>query len=105
MNRHKSQPHYILVHLPLYQSHNLLDYRQVIYEKLQFKARGVNNSITKIQTPTLTKFDPCGLQEEKNVEARTHTPTQHCHPSSAERNTPFEYGQGIASAERSPLSG
>ena len=76
MIRHKRHLQYILVHLPLHQYHSSLEYLQVIYKKLQFTDIGANNSITKIQTLTLTKYDPWKLQEEKNVEAKSHTPTK-----------------------------
>ena len=38
------------------------------------------------------------------MEASTHAPTEQCHPSSTERNTPIEDGQVITSTEGDPLS-
>ena len=38
------------------------------------------------------------------MEASTPTPTEQCHPSSTERNTPIEDGQVITSTEGDPLS-
>ena len=51
-----------------------------------------------------TKLDPCGLKYYTNMDTRTHALTKNCHLSRSEPNSYIEYGQGIAIAEKSPLS-
>ena len=64
---------------------------------------GDNNNIEKIQTYLPTKPDTFWVQEETNLEAIPHSPTQNFYPSSVEPNNPIEYVQGIAITEGDPL--